>query len=197
MHCARASLKPIRLPQSPPHLPKQSPAQERVKHHPAVPWRDIPTVATRLCPEDKTNIGRDALLFLILTAGRSGEIRDAQWQEFNLRGRIWTDPAWRMKTKRVHRVALSSVAVDLIERRKVLRLDKTFVFSRGGGRPISAMTMTKMLRDHKVPRDTPGRLATAHGFRSNFRDWAFENGDPKDVAERAISHTVRNQKEAA
>jgi len=40
-------------------------------------------------------------------------------------------------------------------------------------------------------------LATAHGFRSSFRDWASENGYARDLAERALAHTVSNQVEAA
>ncbi|WDR01326.1 hypothetical protein PSQ19_10835 [Devosia algicola] len=57
--------------------------------------------------------------------------------------------------------------------------------------------MTKVLRDNKVISDTPGRLATAHGFRSSFRDWASENGYSREVAERALAHTIKNTAEAA
>lgn len=71
------------------------------------------------------------------------------------------------------------------------------VFPSRSATPISDMTMTKFLRDQKVTSDTPGRIATAHGFRSSFRDWASENGFPRDVAERALAHTVKNATEAA
>jgi integrase len=59
------------------------------------------------------------------------------------------------------------------------------------------MVLTKFLRDHKVPSSEAGRIATAHGFRSSFRDWASESGYPRDLAERALAHTVKNQVEAA
>lgn len=59
------------------------------------------------------------------------------------------------------------------------------------------MILTNLLRDARVPSDTPGRTATAHGFRSAFRDWASENGYPRDLAERALAHTIRNATEAA
>ncbi|WP_442792367.1 tyrosine-type recombinase/integrase, partial [Ralstonia sp. AU12-08] len=49
----------------------------------------------------------------------------------------------------------------------------------------------------KAESDTPGRIATAHGFRSSFRDWASENGYARDLAERALAHTVANKVEAA
>ena len=43
----------------------------------------------------------------------------------------------------------------------------------------------------------PRRLATAHGFRSSFRDWCSEQGYERVLAERALAHTVQNKVEAA
>lgn len=43
----------------------------------------------------------------------------------------------------------------------------------------------------------PRRLATAHGCRSSFRDWCSEQGYARDLAERALAHTVQNKVEAA
>jgi len=62
---------------------------------------------------------------------------------------------------------------------------------------LSDMTLTAPLRRVNVNSDTPGRIATAHGFRSSFRDWASEPGDARDLAERALAHTVSNKVEAA
>ena len=59
------------------------------------------------------------------------------------------------------------------------------------------MTMTMFLRGVDAPSDTPKRTATAHGFRSSFRDWCSENNYPRDLAERALAHTVQNKVEAA
>ena len=63
--------------------------------------------------------------------------------------------------------------------------------------PLAHMTLTAMLRRVGAPSDTPGRVATAHGFRSSFRDWASENGYARDLAERALAHTIANRVEAA
>ena len=38
---------------------------------------------------------------------------------------------------------------------------------------------------------------TAHGFRSTFRDWAAETGQPADVAEAALAHTLGDKVQAA
>jgi integrase len=59
------------------------------------------------------------------------------------------------------------------------------------------MVLTPFLRRVEAKSDTPGRIATAHGFRSSFRDWASENGYARDLAERALAHTVANKVEAA
>lgn len=62
---------------------------------------------------------------------------------------------------------------------------------------LSDMALTSFLRRVEADSDVPGRVATAHGFRSSFRDWCSENGYPRDLAERALAHTVRNKVEAA
>ncbi len=59
------------------------------------------------------------------------------------------------------------------------------------------MTLTKILRDAMIASDTPNRTATVHGFRSTFRDWASEHGYARDLAERALAHTIKNAAEAA
>ncbi|HQT96109.1 MAG TPA: hypothetical protein PK435_15880, partial [Thermoanaerobaculaceae bacterium] len=56
---------------------------------------------------------------------------------------------------------------------------------------------TALLRRVEAVSDVPGRTATAHGFRSSFRDWCSEKGYPRDLAERALAHTVQNKVEAA
>src|SRR3954470_10235969 len=59
------------------------------------------------------------------------------------------------------------------------------------------MVLTSFLRGVKAKSDTPARVATAHGFRSSFRDWASENGYSRELAERALAHTIANKVEAA
>lgn len=90
------------------HLQKLLPARTRVarvEHHPALPWRDLPALMTRLQRQD--GVAARALEFAILTAGRSGEVRGARWSEIDRQGLVWTVPANRMKAGREHRVPLS------------------------------------------------------------------------------------------
>ena len=120
-------------------------------------------------------------------------------EELDLDQGIWTIPPERMKAKVAHRVPLSPYLVQLLEMslKAVDQAETSLVFPTTKNTPISDMTLTKALRDQKAQSDIPGRIATAHGFRSTFRDWASEHGYPRDLAERALAHTIKNATEAA
>lgn len=177
-------------------LAKQPGKRERVAHHPAVPWRDVPAFVANVLGTGRQSDGKQMLELLILTAARSGEVRGMQWDEVDFARRIWTIPAHRMKARVAHRVPLTDRAVQLLESRRS-RDFTALIFATKTGKPLSDMILTKLLRDANVASDTSGRTATAHGFRSAFRDWASENGYPRDLAERALAHTVRDATEAA
>ena len=119
------------------------------------------------------------------------------WDEIDLENRVWTIPAHRMKAKASHRVPLTDQAVAILIARLPFRTTSNLVFASRKDTPLSDMTLTKILRDAKVASDTPGRMATVHGFRSSFRDWASEHGYSRDLAERALAHTIKNAAEAA
>lgn len=179
-------------------LPKQPSKRERVEHQPAMPWRDIPAFVHDVLHEGDRTTSKTMLEILILTAVRSGEIRQMAWEEVDFVLGVWTIPATRMKAKIAHRVPLSPHVIFLLEDRRSQSPEQTgLVFPSRKNTPVSDMTLTKFLRDRSVASDNPGRLATAHGFRSSFRDWASEQGYPRDVAERALAHTVKNTTEAA
>jgi len=99
---------------------------------------------------------------------------------------MWTIPAERMKAKKQQRVPLSDQAVGVLKAIKTQNLDGMFIFPsrrkiEGAKTTMSDMTLTKFLRDVNAPSDTD-RVATAHGFRSSFRDWASENNFSHDLA---------------
>ena len=127
------------------------------------------------------------LRFLILTAARSGEARDAIWAEVDFEAKEWRIPGERMKGGREHRVPLSDAAVAVLERVRGLDDGSGLVFPSPlrPGRPLSPMTLTKILRDRGL-----ADRATVHGFRSAFRDWCAETGKPREIAEAALAHTV-------
>jgi integrase len=180
-------------------LPKQPGKRERVANQPAVPWRDVPAFVRGVLHNGLQTQSKIMLEVLILTAARSGEVRQMEWTELDLEKGVWSLPAQRMKAKVAHRIPLSTHLVNVFEglaEKADLQATK-LVFPSRKNTPISDMTLTKCLRDHNVASDTPSRTATAHGFRSSFRDWASENGYPRDLAERALAHTIKNETEAA
>ncbi len=180
-------------------LPAQPDKTVRTEHQPAMPWRDIPAfLANHVHNRDPYDLTRALLELLILTAARSGEIRGMTWSEVNLEAAIWTIPPERMKAKMQHRVPLAPQAVALLKSVQELGLHETLVFPTPRSQTMfSDMVLTAFLRRVKAPSDSPGRTATAHGFRSSFRDWCSEQGYARDLAERALSHSVQNKVEAA
>ena len=178
-------------------LPQQPGKTIRTQHQPAMRWQDLPQfVATHLHQRKLFDVTRAMLEFLILTACRSGEVRGMTWQEVDLKAKIWLIPPERMKASQTHRVPLSDRAIEIIRSQQGLHENLVFPSSRDQTE-LSDMVLTAFLRRIKAQSDTPGRTATAHGFRSTFRDWCSEHGYPRDLAERALAHTVQNKVEAA
>lgn len=176
-------------------LPQQPGKAVRTQHQPAMPWKDVPSFVAKYL-RNPESVTETALKLLILTATRSGEIRGAAWSEFDLEKAIWTIPAERMKAKQAHRIPLSKQALDIVKRQYGLHEVLVFPSARDE-KVLSDMTLTAFLRRTKATSDVAGRSATAHGFRSSFRDWASEKGYSRDLAERALAHTVQNKVEAA
>jgi integrase len=178
-------------------LPKQPKKRDRVAHFPAVPWREMPSATKQLFSSPNLTCGKQALLFLILTAARSGEIRGATWDEVNFETKTWSIPANRTKTGKPHNVPLSKPALTVLKLRQSFSHEGPWVFSRSGSSPLSDMTLSKILREETIASDTTQRHATVHGFRSSFRDWASENGYVRDLAERALAHAIKSETESA
>lgn len=177
-------------------LPTQPGKAVRTIHHPAMPWRIIPDFWQQHLTKEDYDSSRAILKFIILTASRSGEARGMIWSEVDFDNAIWTIPSSRMKAKMQHRVPLSPAALKIILKQR--DLGSAFVFpSVRSKKPLTDMTITMLLRRLEAASDTKGRLATTHGFRSSFRDWCSENSYPRDLAERALAHTVQNKVEAA
>ena len=105
---------------------------------------------------------------------------------------LWTVPARRMKAKLEHRVPLSPRALEILKQAKLLSGDSPLVFpGRKEGKPMGNMVFLVALRRMNVE-------ATAHGFRSSFRDWAAETtSNPRELAEMALAHTIESKVKAA
>ena len=96
-----------------------------------------------------------------------------------------------MKGGREHRVPLSSHALRVLETVAPLR-KYDWVFEGRAGKALTDKAMIRVLR--RIDRPD----LTVHGFRSTFRDWAAEaTNHPREVAEAALAHALRDKTEAA
>ena len=176
------------------HLLPSRRTVQRVQHHAALPWREIGAFMAAL--DEATSSAALALRFIVLTAARSGEALGARWSEIDMQEAVWTVPADRMKAAREHRVPLSAGALAILREMAQLRTNPKldgFVFPGGKvAQPLSGAALLVLLR--RVGRDD----LTVHGFRSTFRDWCAEATNyPREVAEAALAHTLRDRTEAA
>ncbi len=167
-------------------LPKLSEVRQ-VKHHPALPYAELPAFMEKLRQEG--GAAARALEFTILTAARTEEVILAHPAEINRRGKLWTAPAEHMKLKREHVVPLCDRAVQFLD-----EASKSYLFPSPShpDKHLSNMAMLMVL-----DRMGYGHV-TVHGFRSTFKDWTrdrtrFENY----VSEAALAHASGDKIEAA
>ena len=170
-------------------LPKRSKVQ-RVKHHAALPYADLPAFMVALRGQE--GIAARALEFTILTAARTGEVIGARAIELDSTRKLWTIPGIRMKAGVMHRVPLSPRAASIADEVQKTHGGRYLFPGMGKDQPLSNAAMTALLK--RMKRNN----ITVHGMRSTFRDWAAEQTNhPHEVAESALAHVIGNKSEAA
>jgi integrase len=171
--------------------------KKRKVNHPAMPYDELPAFMVRL--REQGGLSAKALEFTILTAVRTGDVigggREERppmmWPHVDLDGRVWTIPATKNGSE--HKVPLSDQAAAVLKSVKALGINPELVFpSPGKGQPLSNNAMLGLL----------ARMGhsdiTVHGFRSSFRDWAAESTNfPRELAEKALAHTIGDETERA
>jgi integrase len=173
-------------------LPPLKRKVERVRHHPALPYDEMPTFMAKLRAIE--GVPARVLEFLILTAARSTEALGVQWPEIDFEHQLWTVPKERMKAGVAHVVPLSPRALALLQQQFNARASSPFVFPGFvDNRPLDRETMRKVLRQLGLSAEQAG----LHGFRSTFRDWAEDRTPFYREAEIALAHTVGSPTERA
>lgn len=188
------------------HLDTILPPPQKLKnltHHPALPYCQTGQFVRQL--RKLETISALALEFTILTAARSGDTRGATWQEINIKSATWTIPACRMKGKKEHIIPLSSRCLKILNQLHSPN-GKELVF-KGQAGMLSDMSLGKTIKrlhakesQHSTGFIDPhsNRIATTHGFRSSFRDWAAEQTTfPREVIEHCLAHKLKDRAEAA
>jgi integrase len=171
-------------------LPKR---RAEPKHLTALPYAQIPEFIVQLRSANASEITKLAFEFLILTAGRTGEVLGTTKSEIDRAKALWIIPRERMKASREHVVPLPERTLEIFASAKKLYPDSDFLFPspQRPNRPLSNMAFLMLLRRMKAE-------CTVHGFRSSFRDWCSEETDyPSEVAEMALAHAIANKVEAA
>lgn len=187
-------------------LPKRQKLQRG--HHPSLPYTDAPAFMARL--RDREAMAALCLELTILCASRSSETMGMRWHEVDLDNKLWIVPSTRMKgtldQPRQHRVPLSDRAVEILRKVQPLRSSPDdFVFpGQKAGRPLSTMALEMLVRrmklivTAKVRGEDKQVVATPHGFRSTFRDWAGDcTSFPREIIEAALAHAVGDEVERA
>ena len=140
---------------------------------------------------DGSLVTKHALRLAPLVFVRPGELRHAEWSEFDLEGKTWCIPAAKMKMRDDHIVPLSRQAIEIIEALHELTGGGVYLFpsTRSPRRPMSNNTLNAALR--RLGYDKHAH--TAHGFRASARTLLDEvlHFRP-DYIEHQLAHTVRD-----
>ena len=153
-----------------------------VEHLPSLPADQLGPALARLSASKRAwPVTIAALRFIAATACRSGEARNATWDEIDLDAATWTIPAKRTKTQRPHIVPLSAMALDALEAARSYSGGSGLIFESPTGRALTTEALSKFTRPERF---------TPHGVRASFRSWCAEQGIAREVAEAALAHTA-------
>lgn len=141
------------------------------------------------------SVTRAALTLAPLVFTRPGELRKAEWSEFDLDAAEWRIPGSRMKMGEQHIVPLPTQAIAIVRELQLLTGDGNYVFPsiRTTARPMSENTITGALRRLGYTSDE----MTGHGFRSMASTCLNEQGWHPDLIELQLAHAERNKVRAA
>lgn len=134
------------------------------------------------------------LKLLIATFVRTGELRGARWEEFNLEKKEWRIPAERMKMDEEHIVPLSGQAIEIIEQIREINGGSELLFPNRN-KPMLPMSENTML--FALYRMGYRGRTTTHGFRSVASTILHEQGFPSEIIELQLSHAERNKVKAS
>ena len=149
------------------------------EHIPSMPYEDAPAFYQRL--KAMEGVSPVALRFLMLTLGRTSEVRLATFDE--IAADVWLLTAERRKVGPDFRIPLSAEALRLVKERRRAS-SNACLFPAYKGQPLSDAAMAKVMKN-------AGLEARPHGFRATFRTWAEEQSDAAfELKEACLGHAV-------
>jgi integrase len=164
--------------------------KRKVQHRKSISYNDVSAFIETVSNSSAGLSTKLGLEFLILTATRSGEVRNARWAEVS--ASLWTVPAERMKAGVAHRVPLPLRCMEILEEAKKISQGSEYIFEgTNPNKPLSENTFNKLMKEL-------GLEVHAHGFRTSFRTWTQEKTNyPREIAEAALAHSLKDKAEAA
>ena len=160
------------------------------KHYPALKPSQMPEFMQALNSSSmflQTELG---LRLLMLTFVRTGELRLAKWEEFDLEGKTWVIPAERMKLPREHIVPLTDQAIEVLHRLKELSGVSEYILPSRSSPFQSISNNTLLFAIYRL--GYRGQM-TGHGFRSTASSYLNESGFNPDAIERQLAHGEPNK----
>ena len=145
------------------------------------------------------------LRLLLITAQRKGEVSEAEWSEVDLKNGWWTIPKERTKNKRVHRVPLSPMAIDIFQQAKVHLGESKWVFPSTKGQPITPRSISRAIRNNsgKISSDSPKHTPpygdffkidhfTPHDLRRTATSMMTSFGISEFDISKVLNHTIQS-----
>ena len=174
-------------------LGKQPPSS----HHRSLPQDQLGSALAKIRDADTWWAVRYCLIFTAFTGVRSGEAREATWDEINWEDFTWTIPGARMKNSLEHKIPLSSQAIEiLLHARDILlhgrdqntRCEGVIFPPQRGGHHINSAMLSSLMKKLEIP-------ASPHGSRASFRNWAGARAHyiPRPAAEMVLAHKQGEQ----
>ncbi|ENK1715396.1 tyrosine-type recombinase/integrase [Klebsiella pneumoniae] len=159
------------------------------KHYPFLTVEELPDFFKALSGYTGSPLIVLAARLLILTGVRTGELRGAFWNEFDLEKAVWEIPAERMKMKRPHLVLLSTQALEIVQQLKVMSGQYPLVFP---GRNDPRKTMSEASINQVFKRIGYTGKVTGHGFRHTMSTILHEEGFNTAWIETQLAHVDKN-----
>ena len=166
----------------------------KVNHYSALSAKDLPEFLAKLDKFDGYETTKLAIRLLMLTFVRTGELRAARWEEFDIPGKLWRIPADRMKMGIEHLIPLSDQAIKVLERLQYLTGAYDLVFP---GRSKVDKPMSENTVLFGLYRMGYHSRATGHGFRTTASTILNELGFDSDAIERQLAHGEKDKVRAA
>lgn len=155
------------------------------KPHPFLPFSEMPKTMAAIQQCSSGQQLRSALMLMIYTASRPGEVRRAEWSEIDLDAAIWTTPAAKMKMRRDHSVPLSRQAVELLKSMLPITGHLRYVFTN---RSDSTMPIGTNYANNVMDACGLTGKQSPHGFRHLFSTEMNGRGHNRDWIERQLAH---------